>query len=216
MQRAVEGANRVLHPLQPVARFEIDRRIPASIFNVLRSENHQLGGAEVNTLSGQDRRPILWGLMQGLYYPAVLGTGLWYLVQKMVIATSFQDAMSDLANYFGFLLIVYFSLSFAINQELSPNRYGLAAFGLDIVEIVLLFVAFYHLGLFKQNGPHPADYSRFYLFLTPIPVLQQIWNHAVGYSERVLWWLSGTGVAVLLFGGFLGYAYIWSNLLLLG
>lgn len=154
--------------------------------------------------------------MQGLYYPAVLGTGLWYLVQKVAVAPSLQEAVSDLSNYFGLLLIVYFSLSFAINQELPPNRYGAAAFALDVVEIVLVFVAFYHLGLFKPNGPQPADYSLFYLFLAPIPVLQQLWNRAVGRSDRVLWWLSAIGVGVLVFGGFVGYAHTWGNLALLG
>jgi hypothetical protein len=164
-------------------------------------------------VSKQYRQPILWGLMQGLYYPAVLGTGLWYLIQKLLMHATMHEAITDMSNYFAVMLIVYFSISFAINQNISQKAYGIFAFGLDFVEIVLVFIAFYHIGLFKPNEPQPAKYSYFYLFLVPVPILQQIWNRAVGHTDRFLWYLSVIGVAILLFGGLYGYAYFWSNLL---
>jgi hypothetical protein len=165
--------------------------------------------------AGDGARPVLWGLMQGLYYPAVLGTGIWFLVQKVVIAPSGVDMISDLSNYFGLLLLVYFSLSFSINQHIRPDHYKVTSFMLDLVIIVVLFIAFYHLGLFKPNGPQPADYRWFYLTLIPIPVLQQLWNHSVGHKDKRLWLLTGTGVGVLLLGGLAGYSYVWANIAIL-
>jgi hypothetical protein len=153
--------------------------------------------------------------MQGLYYPAVLGTGIWFLVQKIVIAPSGLDMVSDLSNYFALLLLVYFSLSYSIDQYINPDQYKATSFMLDLGIIIILFIAFYHLGLFKPDGPQPPDYRRFYLTLIAIPVLQQLWNHSVGHRDKRLWLLTGIGVGVLLFGGLVGYPCVWANIAVL-
>src|SRR5436305_988158 len=95
----------------------------------------------------------LWTLMQGLYYPAVLGTGLVLLINKFTVYKLFSNAATDLSIYFGVLILIYFSVSFLVNQTISQSNYGSLAFLTDITEIILIFFMFYFLGFFDPSNP---------------------------------------------------------------
>src|SRR5262245_47784711 len=127
---------------------------------------------------GTDRPPILWSLMQGLYYPAVLGTGIWYFVQKVVVATDAGVFFSDFSNYFAVLVFLCFSISYAVNQVIHPAHYSSVSFLIDVCEILLVFVALYQLGLFKPTQT-AANLKHFYWSLAPIPALQRAWNWSI-------------------------------------
>src|SRR5258708_5053297 len=90
-------------------------------------------------------------LMQGLYYPAILGTGIVLLLVRFTMHTSIGATLSDLAIYFGFLFTLFFSASFLINQDVPDNEYRATAFILDLGEIVLVFLGYYVLGLYNTS-----------------------------------------------------------------
>lgn len=57
---------------------------------------------------------MLKKLMQALYYPAVLGTGLVLLLNKLVIQPALSVAVADVTNYFAVLLILFFSIAYLV------------------------------------------------------------------------------------------------------
>jgi len=155
-----------------------------------------------------------WTLMQSLYYPAVLGTGVVLLINKFTVHKSFVDTATDISIYFGILLVVYFSVSFLISNSVSPRNYGTVAFLSDFTEIVILFFAFYFLGFFDPTNPSKTDFRWFYLVVAGIPVLQQIWNYAVN-KDKSLYILSAVAVTILLISSFWGYKHEWYNAIMI-
>jgi hypothetical protein len=81
--------------------------------------------------------------MQGLYYPAILGSGI---VLIMIRISRGHGWTTDISVYFAVIFSLFFSLSFLINEHTSDKDYGIAAFIIDIVETILVFLAFYFLG----------------------------------------------------------------------
>lgn len=149
-------------------------------------------------------------LMQGLYYPAVLGTALVLLIAKFTVYRSFTNAATDISLYFGFLILVYFSVSFLVNEALR-EKYGCLAFLSDIAEIILIFLMFYFLGFLDPSDPNKIHFRRFYFVLAVIPLLQQFWNYAAGASKYFPK-LSIAAATILLFGGFCGFHYVGFNI----
>src|SRR5262245_14221025 len=113
-------------------------------------------------------------LMQNLYYPAALGTGLVLLLYKILGHQYLQEATSDIRNWFAILLVGYFSLSYLANDQLQ-RAYGWDLFSLDVVEVILLLAAFYYLGFFTPAS-NALSLRGFYVSLGVIPVLHVIWN----------------------------------------
>ena len=152
-----------------------------------------------------------WTLMQGLYYPAVLGTGLVLLINKFTVYGSLGNAATDISIYFGILILAYFSVSFLINQTISLSNYGSLAFLSDIIEIILIFFLFYFLSFFDPSNSNKIEFRRFYLLLAAIPVLQQVWNYAVR-EDKSFYGLTIIAAVILLIGGLWGFHYAWFNI----
>jgi len=148
-------------------------------------------------------------LMQGLYYPAVLGTGLVLLISRFTIYKSFRDAATDVSLYFGILILIYFSVSFLLNEKFR-GTYGSAAFISDFIEIILIFFIFYFLGFFELSYPVKPGFRWFYFLLATIPALEQLWNWAV--TAKHFYALSGIAILILFIGGLWGFHYLWFNI----
>jgi hypothetical protein len=151
-----------------------------------------------------------WTLMQGLYYPAVLGTGLVLLINKFTVYKSFSDALADISIYFGLLILIYFSGSFLIIQTISQSNYGSLAFLSDIIEIIFIFFLFNFLGFFDPSNPIKIDFRWFYLLLAASAVLSQVWNYAVK-KDKSFYGLAIIAITILLIGGLWGFHYVWFN-----
>ena len=151
--------------------------------------------------------------MQGLYYPAVLGTGLVLLISRITTRPSLSNIAGDISIYFGILILIYFSASFLVNDSTLVLLYGPAAFLLDVIEIVLIFLMFYFLG-FDPSNPGKPDLRNFYLSLAFIPALQELWNWATEHNH--FYGLSVPATVILLVGVFWGFHYQYFNVLMVG
>ena len=150
--------------------------------------------------------------MQGLYYPAVLGTGLVLILFRLTMHRTVTAALGDFALYFGLLFAFFFSISFLINQDTPNEQYGLGAFLCDIVEVLLVFGAYFCLGLFNTNQIVAPDLRSVYLITAIVIVVQNGWNYAAGIRLPSLLFLSLLGLAILLSSFFWGYPHLWANI----
>jgi len=150
-------------------------------------------------------------LMQALYYPAVLGTGLVLFLNKLATVRSPLFGFSDASNYFGLIMLAYFSSTYIVNEDVPDKVYAGAPFVLDIVEIVLVFLCFSYLGFLEPTKPEAVRFKYFYVCLAAIPVVQQLWNLAVGVRGLAFWALSSSALAFLVFAAFIGWSWPWFN-----
>lgn len=142
-------------------------------------------------------------LMQGLYLPALVGTGLVMTLLK-IGEVELTTAIRSVQIGFGFLLVFYFSLSFLGNERVAEYRWSL--FIVDMIETIAIFTAFYFLGYFSKGAPFIDRY--FYLALSIPPALHLVWNK-LAYGEVRPYLTIMTYLRLLLFGiGFL-VGYLW-------
>lgn len=136
-------------------------------------------------------------LMETLYYPAVLGAGLFVVASR---------AIGDLANYatnvgfyYSIVLLVYFSISFLLTTRISEAQYKPHLFVLDSIEALLLLAMFTALG-FAETSQRTVDLTRFYWILLVIPVLQFVWRWNSGQDRWKRNWAVGLGVLIAILG----------------
>jgi hypothetical protein len=150
--------------------------------------------------------------MQSLFYPAVLGAALVLFLNKIAHHKAVIIAASDIANYFGLFLIIFFSVMY-LELYLTPTgAYSLTAFCLDIAEIIIIFLAFYALGFFDPNLSTKPDLHKFYFYVLPAPILENLWNWAIGENTRPFWGLVFLTTAVIAFGALFGARYLLFNI----
>ncbi len=135
-------------------------------------------------------------LLQGLYYPAVLGTVLVAWLLKIAGHNSFIDAGLDCTLYFGIIGLLYFSVSFLLMEDRSYNRWHPV---LNIFEFVLIFVAFYFLGYFSPDDTTVVNWTMFYVLLAFVPVLGLIWNGLARFWD----WTQASLAAIAIIVSFL-------------
>lgn len=145
-------------------------------------------------------------MMQGLYYPAVLGTALVLLLQRVAMDDSLDNVISDLAFLFGLYFALYFSLSFLITHELPDDQYIAEAFFADLIEVVLVFVVYRNLGLLTTDSNETANYSVAFLAFAGVLIVQGIWSLITKTSDPRL--LVATGAIFLLV---VMHALCWSS-----
>jgi hypothetical protein len=151
-------------------------------------------------------------LMQSLFYPAVLGATLVLFLNKIANHKNAITAACDITNYFGLFLIIFFSVMY-LELYLTPTSvYPLMAFCLDITEIIIIFLAFYALGFFDPNLSTKPDLHKFYFYVLPAPILENLWNWAIGDSTKPFWGLVFLTTAVLAFGALFGARYLLFNI----
>ena len=122
-------------------------------------------------------------LMYGLIYPAVLGTGITMTAVRAAHHHSIANALLDPSIEVGFIAGLFFCASFdsAFYWPLGQKgHYRKSAFGIDFLEVILMFVCFHFLRLFED----PKDLLKpdlFYAYLMlGIDVLLQFgWRKVV-------------------------------------
>ncbi len=144
-------------------------------------------------------------LMQSLYYPAVLGTCFVLLLNKLIIYRSIMTVLADVTVYAGLLLTFYFTISYLINNEVEAGVYGAGAFTIDLIEIVLIFLAFSALGYLDPQRPDAVHLHRYYSYIAAIPILEQLWNRFAGIRNAKLWWVAGCASGLSIFGAIAAY-----------
>src|SRR6476660_8541621 len=123
--------------------------------------------------------------MYGLIYPAVLGTGIVLIGVRMAHQDGFLAAITDPSFELGVTACAFFCASFdsafywpADSPDAAYNR---RAFGLDIVEVILMFVCFHFLRLFEDpKALEAAHLMPAYLCLSADVAMQFLWRWAVG------------------------------------
>lgn len=113
------------------------------------------------------------GLMYGLYYPGVLGTG---------IVVTLQRAPAHSSPIFVALTAgAFFSLSFAsaLGRE---DEYNVSAFLLDVIEVLGMFLCFAFLNFIEAPAlVHPSLFGAYVVLIGIVP-LQLLWRRAMGLT----------------------------------
>ncbi|HUN09674.1 MAG TPA: hypothetical protein PLQ56_23920 [Aggregatilineales bacterium] len=146
-------------------------------------------------------------LMQGLYYPAGIGTALVLLILRVFGQQPIDQAISDISNWFGLFLILYSSLSYLANERWD-KLYTWWMFLLDVVELMVVIFAFKFLGLMDvTNSPmQRAELQYFYLWLMIIPVLHFAWSIRIRFISWRLPTIYTLRLVILGLGALGGYA----------
>jgi len=119
------------------------------------------------------KRRLHW-LMYGLYYPAVLGTGVVVALQR-VSAHTIHDPAISVAVTAG----TFFSVSFASAMGFE-NEYGPGAFLLDAAEVFGMFACFVFLNLIDPPAWITPSVRVAYLILFAVVAFQVAWRKAIG------------------------------------
>ena len=124
-------------------------------------------------------------VVQGLIYPAVLGSILVWFGQALalyVLPSSTHAAQgppppSCLVLLFASILVFYAPAAYLLIEE-SDNNYGPLLFLGDVVEMVSMFFVFFELGLITPRTVHFSSAYSYLLLLTGVGLLQHIlrWN----------------------------------------
>ncbi len=155
-------------------------------------------------------------LMQGLYYPAVLGTGMVIVLFRMTLHPSIGSALTDFGLYFGVFFLGLFSGCFLAISDVPAEEYGLGKFVIDLLEVGLMFLAYYWAGLFDTNKIQILNLPAIYLVLASAVILQQIWSAlTTALRSRQLWKVRIVTLAVLFLGAIFGRNSFWVNVIVL-
>lgn len=146
----------------------------------------------------------LKNLMQGLYYPAVTGTGLVLVLYRGTRHETLLSALSDFALIYGTLFVAWFSLSFTKISLVPDRNYTLFEFSLDLVEVALTFGMFYAIGLFSMDQIIVPRLDRMYGLLVILTIAQALWRlFQFDQYSRDMWMLRLTLFSTSLAG------YLW-------
>lgn len=142
-------------------------------------------------------RRHLHSLMVGLYYPAVLGTGVVLVLFRFASNPGRGAFLSDSTLGFGLLFIAFFSGSFLAISQVDPRAYSFFLFTLDLLEVVCIFFAFYFLGLLDSTGLEVPRLRGVYLTLAILSVVQACgsWRRSYNLTRSLL--RIATGVIAL-------------------
>ena len=154
--------------------------------------------------------------MQSLYYPAVLGAALVFVLNKFSTYSSVIEAGKDITNYFGVFVLIYCSVIYLEIYLIRPKSYGMLAFISDFIEIIFLFLAFSALGFLEPTAHDKVNLQRFYLYASVAVISDQFWMIFVNKAEGLLLWFVCLGcTAVMIFGYLIGARYVWYNISIL-
>jgi hypothetical protein len=148
-----------------------------------------------------------------LYYPAVLGAGLLFVVTKWAEIGSIRKILSNSENYMALWLIGFFSVSYLVTDTTSEEKYNWWAFICDIGEMAAMFICFYFLGfVFRERL---LNFRIFYYVLACLPLLQGLWILAVGRRREILVYPSII-MTILLLGAAQWSSYSFVNVITVG
>jgi hypothetical protein len=155
-------------------------------------------------------------LMYGLIYPAVLGTGITMTAVRAAHHHSVVNALLDPSIELGIIAGLFFCASFDSAFYWPPGQkghYRKSAFGIDSLEVILMFICFHYLRLFEDPRElQKPDLFHAYLMLGIDVLLQFLWRVVVGLDWLYRWWLR-LGIATVLFVGCAwGDSHSWVNM----
>ena len=165
--------------------------------------------------SAPEAPPPLQQLMYGLIYPAVLGTGIVLTGVRAAHHSSAIDAFLIRSILLGTVAGLFFCASFDSAfywPDGETGHYTSLAFGVDFVEVILMFICFHYLRLFEDPARLLAPFlPAAYMALMADVLLQFIWRSVVGLNWRHKWLLRTSVAAVLLIGSLFGHHFPWVN-----
>lgn len=154
--------------------------------------------------------PQLRELMTGLYYPAVLGAGIVFLLLLFSHTHPLSDTLWDFRFWFGFLFSLFFSFSYFTILQAPGANYNFGTFALDLVESILIFCAFGSLGLYETPPEEPHRATAYGLFIAVI-VIENIWSWVLGRASLFKIGLSVFAVIVLTLAAKSWHHSAWGN-----
>jgi hypothetical protein len=146
-------------------------------------------------------------LMYGLIYPAVLGTGIVLTGVRGAHDGSFFNALLDPSIQLGFIAGLFFCASFDSAFYWPPRQsghYSAWAFGVDFIEVVLMFICFHYLRLFELPEKPLPNLRVAYAMLAADVVLQYGWRWVVGLDWKYKGRLRGLVALALIAGSIWG------------
>lgn len=156
----------------------------------------------------------LKNLMQGLYYPAVTGTGLVLVLYRGTRHETLPSALADFALIYGILFVVWFSLSFTKISMIPDRNYTLFEFSLDLVEVALTFGMFYYIGLFSMDQILTPRLDGMYGLLVLLTIAQALWRLLqTDRHSKDMWVLRLTLFSTSLIGYFWLHKYLAFNIM---
>lgn len=153
-------------------------------------------------------------LMYGLIYPAVLGTGIVLTGVRGAHDGSLFNALTDPSIQLGFIAGLFFCASFDSAFYWPPKQkghYSAWAFGVDFVEVVLMFICFHYLRLFELPDKPAPNLRLAYAMLAADVVLQYLWRWVTGLEVLYRWKLRLFIAVVLAAGAIFGDKVNWVN-----
>jgi hypothetical protein len=160
-------------------------------------------------------RKALRTLMTGLYFPAVLGTGVVFLLLLFSHSEPWWSALGDFRFWFGLLFVLFFSFSFFTITEIADEAYLPRIFACDVAESLLVFWAFGALGLYETPPLQPHRATTYWLFVVAI-LVENLWAFQIRPTvDWVKIWLSIAAILDLILAIFIMRHWRCGNVLAL-
>ena len=129
-------------------------------------------------------------IMYGLIYPSVLGTAVVLGVLR-AIKESPQGRLHDSALYIALAAVSFYILSFTSQSEKKEDgtciAYQWPAFSVDVLEVVLMFLCFYCIGLLEDKVTDPYLSPAYFFLLADVIAVQPLWRLAAGVNVNAFW-----------------------------
>jgi len=154
-------------------------------------------------------RAELYKLMQNLIYPSMFGAFFVLFFQHYFRELQGTQKYSNPDFYLYILLLLYFLISYLVNESISPLKtYNILTFTADIMEVIVMFFLFTEL---IDIGNKNFILKDFYIIALWVPFIAIIWNVSLGTSDKTYYILSGITFILLLFMGIWFYKISWMN-----
>ena len=129
-------------------------------------------------------------IMYGLIYPSVLGTAVVLGVLR-AIKESPQGRLHDPALYIALAAVFFYVLSFTSQSEKKEDgtciAYQWPAFLVDLLEVALMFLCFYCIGLLDDKVTDPYLSPAYFFLLADVIAVQPLWRLAAGVKVNAFW-----------------------------
>jgi len=160
-------------------------------------------------------------IMYGMIYPAVLGTGLVLAVLRATKEDSAYSRFHDSALYVAFAAGLFYLFSFTSGSEKKADKTEIAyrwpTFLVDFLEVILMFLCFYFLGLLDDHLVDPRLSPAYGFLLIDVVIIQPVWRLIAGVDVLYYLWFRAIVVIALLagilFGLHSGIIHPWIDLL---
>ncbi len=158
---------------------------------------------------------IIYKLIQGLIYPAMLGTFFVLLFQNYLLNISDWLIVLNLDFLFYNFLLFYFIISFVVNESIQNNKiYNIGTFSADVIEVIIMFFAFSKL-IEIHNTNNYYLIKDFYLICLFVPITQTWWNITLSERNKIFYIFNILTFSLLLSFGLLFYKILIMNYILL-